>query len=53
MVFATGEDDADIETGEIRPELISVLPDTYKCQQTGAPLPVENPKVWVYQNEGE
>ena len=53
MVFATGEDDADIETGEIKPELISVLPDTYKCQQTGAPLPVENPKVWVYHNESE
>ena len=35
------------------PELIPALPSHYKCPQTGAVLPVENPFVWVYQEEDE
>lgn len=51
MAFATGGDVVDPETGEVAPELIPVLPSHYKCPQTGAVLPVENPAVWVYQGE--
>ena len=29
----------------------SVLPTHYKCSNTGAILPVENPAVWILQNE--
>jgi hypothetical protein len=48
MVFPTGDETADVETGEVIPERIPVLPSTYKCPQTGAALPVENAQVWVY-----
>ncbi|MFC4623855.1 AAA family ATPase [Daeguia caeni] len=48
MRFPTGEVDADAETGEIVPVLNPVLPTIYKCPQSGAALPVENPTVWVY-----
>ena len=48
MVFPTGEEEVDPETGEVRPGRIPVLPSTYKCPQSGAALPVENPAVWVY-----
>src|SRR5690606_13607469 len=48
MRFPTGEADADAETGEIVPVLNPVLPTIYKCPQSGAALPVENPTVWVY-----
>ena len=37
--------------GDVLPERIPVLPSTYKCPQSGAALPVENPLVWVYQPE--
>ncbi len=30
-------------------QLDAVLPTHFKCQQSGAVLPVENPEVWVYQ----
>jgi hypothetical protein len=48
MSFPTGEETADSLTGEIFPFQIPVLPSTYKCPQSGAALPVENPLVWVY-----
>jgi hypothetical protein len=51
MTFPTDGETVDPETGEILPVRIPVLPSTYKCTQSGAPLPVENPLVWVYQTE--
>lgn len=48
MEVATGEDLVDPGTGEVSPSCIPVLPSHYKCAQTGAVLPVENPEVWVY-----
>ena len=51
MTFPTGEETADPDTGEVVSVRIPVLPSTYKCPQSGAALPVENPLVWVYQTE--
>ena len=51
MTLGTGQDRVDTETGEVSPELLAVLPSHYKCSQTGAILPVENPAVWVYSDE--
>jgi hypothetical protein len=51
MTFPTGEETAYPDTGEVVPVRIPVLPSTYKCPQSGAALPVENPLVWVYQTE--
>ncbi len=51
MVLATGREVVDPETGEVEPELIPVRPSHFKCPQTGAVLPVENPNVWVYREE--
>ncbi|WP_420345058.1 AAA family ATPase [Paenirhodobacter sp.] len=48
MVLVTGEEAIDSETGEVLPKAIQILPSHYKCPQTGAVLPVENPAVWVY-----
>ena len=48
MEFATGQDGVDPETGEIIPVLVRVRPSHYKCAQTGALLPVENPEIWVH-----
>ena len=53
MLLGTGGETADPDTGEVTPELIPALPSHYKCPQTGAVLPVENPSVWVYQEEDE
>jgi len=53
MLFGTGGETVDPDTGEVTPELIPALPSHYKCPQTGAVLPVENPSVWVYQEEDE
>ena len=39
------------ETGEIGLKPFPVLPSHYKCNQSGAILPVENPEVWVYPAE--
>ncbi|SMH50935.1 AAA family ATPase [Maritimibacter sp. HL-12] len=47
MELATGEDLADPDTGEVFPAHIRVRPSHYKCAQTGAVLPVENPEIWV------
>jgi len=49
MRLASSREYVDSDTGEITPELIDVLPSHYKCPQTGAVLPVENPSVWVYR----
>ena len=49
MRLATSREHVDPGTGEVTPELIDVLPSHYKCPQTGAVLPVENPFVWVYR----
>ena len=38
-------------TGEITELSLLVLPTHYVCPQTGVHLPVENPNVWVYQEE--
>ena len=51
-MFPTAGEVVDPETGEVLPALIPVLPSHYKCPQSGACLPVENPAVWVYP-EGE
>ncbi len=48
MELATGDEVVDPDTGEVRLARIPVLPSHYKCPQTGALLPVENPAVWVY-----
>ena len=51
MELGTGKDQVDPATGEVMHELLLVLPSHYKCPQTGAVLPVENPAVWVYREE--
>lgn len=51
MKVATGQECVDVDTGELIPELITVLPTTYKSPETGSAMPVENPLVWVYQEE--
>jgi len=40
----------DPATGEVRLRTVPVLPTHFKCPQSGAALPVENPEVWVYQD---
>lgn len=50
MRLANSRKHIDPDTGEITSELIDVLPSHYKCPQTGAVLPVENPSVWVYRD---
>ena len=47
------EDAVDPETGEVAADALAVLPTHYKCPQTGACLPVENPSIWVYPEEAE
>jgi hypothetical protein len=42
---------SDSDTGELPIIDMPVLPTHYKCPQTGALLPVENPEVWIYQEE--
>lgn len=51
MELGTGEDAIDPDTGEATEAVVAVLPSHYKCPQTGAVLPVENPAVWVYREE--
>ena len=50
MRFPVEGQAADPETGEPLAPTAVVLPSHYKCAQTGACLPVENPEVWVYQD---
>ena len=46
-----GPERIDEETGEIVATGLPVLPTHYKCPQTGAALPVEDPTVWIYHEE--
>ena len=46
-----GPERIDEETGEIVATALPVLPTHYKCPQTGAALPVEDPTVWIYHEE--
>ena len=47
--LVSGEHDPD--TGEVPQDEVTVLPTHFKCPQSGAALPVENPEVWVYQDD--
>lgn len=51
MRFPAAGEAVDPGTGEILPATAAVPPSHFKCPQTGACLPVENPEVWVYQDE--
>ena len=48
MELGTSEELVDPSTGEVFPTVSPVRPSHYKCAQTGAVLPVENPDIWVY-----
>ena len=52
MVLRTLAEEPDPETGELPLRELTVLPTHFKCPQSGAALPVENPEVWVYQDDG-
>jgi putative DNA primase/helicase len=41
----------DPDTGELPIMALPVRPTDYKCPRTGALLPVENPDIWIYQEE--
>jgi putative DNA primase/helicase len=43
----------EVDTATAEPEVVSmkVLPTHYKCPQTGAILPVEDPKTWIYHED--
>lgn len=49
MVLNTHAGEPDPDTGELPLRPLGVLPTHYKCPQSGAAMPVENPDVWVYQ----
>ena len=49
MVLNTQAGEPDPDTGELPLRPLGVLPTHYKCPQSGAAMPVENPDVWVYQ----
>ena len=51
MVLHTPAGEPDPATGELPMRTQAVLPTHYKCPQSGALLPVENPLVWVYQDD--
>lgn len=51
MVLQMASSRIDPQTGEVLIESRLVLPTHYKCPQSGAAMPVENPEVWVYQDE--
>jgi hypothetical protein len=48
-----GKEQIDTDTGEITHSHLVVKPTHYKCPQTGAVLPVEDPDVWIYHEENE
>lgn len=48
MELGTSEELVDPSTGEVFSTATPVRPSHYKCAQTGAVLPVENPDIWVY-----
>lgn len=51
MVLRPPTGDPDPVTGELPMRELPVLPTHYKCPLSGAALPVENPEVWVYQDD--
>ncbi|WP_083868414.1 AAA family ATPase [Bartonella queenslandensis] len=51
MRLAVGEEIFDPLTGEISKKLQAVYPTHYKCRQTAAVLPVEDPRIWIYSEE--
>ncbi len=51
MVLRAPSGDPDPATGELPMRELAVLPTHYKCPHSGAAMPVENPEVWVYQDE--
>jgi hypothetical protein len=51
MLFRTGKENVRPDTGEIEPDMLLVQPTDFMCPQTGVLLPVENPDVWVDQEE--
>ena len=51
MVLNMPGDTPDPLTGELPIRALAVLPTHYKCPQSGAAMPVENPDVWVYQDD--
>jgi hypothetical protein len=51
MTLKTGIETINPQTGEVTEQTVFVLPSHYKCPQTGAVLPVENPEIWVYPAE--
>ncbi len=51
MVLRPPIGEPDPDTGEIPLREFAVLPTHFKCPQSGAALPVENPEVWVYQDD--
>jgi len=53
MELATNGETVDPDTGEVSQAHVPVRPSHYKCAQTGALLPVENPAIWVYPEGGE
>lgn len=53
MQLATGEEVVDPETGEISAKLRHVYPSHYKCKLSAAPLPVENPRMWIETQEDQ
>ncbi|BCO30090.1 hypothetical protein TspCOW1_01930 [Thiohalobacter sp. COW1] len=48
-----GNEQIDTDTGEITRSHRIVKPTHYKCPQTGAVLPVEDPDVWIYHEEDQ
>lgn len=48
-----GKEQIDTDTGEVITSTVAVKPTHYKCPQTGAVLPVENPNIWIYQEEDQ
>jgi len=53
MTLKTGDETIDPQTGEVTEQAVPLLPSHYKCPQTGAVLPVENPDIWIYPTEAE
>ncbi|WP_245823309.1 AAA family ATPase [Antarctobacter heliothermus] len=53
MHLRTDTEVIDEETGEVSPAFARVLPTDFMCPQTGVLLPVENPEIWVDQDEVE
>lgn len=51
MVLCSVVGEFDPDTGEVPMREVAVLPTHFKCPQSGAALPVENPDVWVYQDD--